>query len=581
MTARRGSRTPVVGALLAAVLLVLTAGCVGLPDQGPVTVADPEDPAASSAGVDYVPPGPSPGESPAEIVQHFLGAMRASSFQTSVARLFLTSEAADAWAPEQRTIVYEDVSRPSPGPRVSVDLAGVAELDAGGRWHGDPGATTRQVSFSLEQVEGEWRISSLPDALVVPLSWVESRYVQVDLHYLDPGGRILVPSPVYLPGGEQLPTRLVTALLDGPGPELSGVVSSALGGVDPRGLTVDVSATGLATLRLTSAQDAEAPASLSESMIAQLAWTLRQVPSVARVRVEVDDVALPTPDGDDSFSVAAGQRFTPDVLGADASLYGLQDGRLVDVGAGATPVEGAEALAAAGISTLSVSLDGRRAAGQTAEGTVVAVALDDAAEPPTSVRVDGVAQTGWDAAGRMWILDGGRDARVRVVHQGSVETVVVPGITGEPVRRMIVSRDGSRLVAVVGDDGAQRVVVARVRVDERGGVVGAAPQVSLLDVPIAAGETVVDIGWRSPTEVMVLSRLDGGVVELQRAVVDGSASLTDDTSVLVTPAQRLVASPTPGSNLLLVGPEGAEEYDGTRLLPTPAAAGVTALTYVG
>lgn len=568
-------------AALGLVALLVSSGCVGLPDAGPVTVPDAAPLDSTTAGVDYVPPGPTPGESPAEIVQHFLGAMRATSFQTRVARSFLTSDAAEAWRPETRTIVYDDVSRPATGTRVTVDLTGAAELDAQGRWLGAGASSTRQISFGMEEEDGEWRIASLPDALIVPLTWLEARYAHVEVYFLDPSARILVPTPAYLPGGDQLPARLAAALLDGPGSDLTGVATTAFGGIDARGLTVDVGTDGVATVRLTST-DGVAPTALTEPMVAQLAWTLRQVPSVARVQVRVDDVPLPTPDGSTSFGVTAGQRYAPDVFGADPGLYGLAaGGQVVEVSAGGAVVAGTERLTAAGPQSLSLGVDGRTAAALAADGDLLAVALDDPAGAPATYSAVGRTQVGWDFADRAWVLDGGREARIRMVSQGSAEVIQVPGVSGQQVQRLLVSRDGSRLVAVVGAPGAQRVVVTRVRYDERGGVLDTVPQPSELDVPVADGEVLVDIGWRSPTELVVLSRLPGGLAELQRVAVDGSRTSTSDTDVLVTDADRVVTSPTPGSQLLLVAPGGpTQEWDGSRLLEFDAR-DVAALTYAG
>lgn len=596
-----------VPAVLPAVLLLLAlaAGCVRLPDSGEVTVPTERPGQEATAGLDYVPPGPTPGESPDEIVAHFLGAMRATSRQTSVARSFLTAEAAGSWTPEDRTIVYEDLGRPTGGSRVTTRLEGAAELDARGQWVDDPASASRSLTFELAPENGEWRIAALPDALVVPRSWFEARYQPVDLYFLDPSGRILVPTPVFLPGGSQLPARTVAALLQGPPPGSEGVVTTALGSAAHPGLSVEVSPTGVADVRLPADGDGEegdATAALdeglSEAMVAQLAWTLRQLPSVARVRVSVDGVPLRVPDGEDSFAIGAGERFGPGAVGADPDLFGLTpEGAVVRVRERRLQaVPGTEALQAAGVRTLSVNLYGDRVAGQAGD-RVLLTALDEPDTAPVEVPAAGEAVLAWDFADRTWVLDGGDRARVRVVNQGSVEAVAVPGVTGERATRLLVSRDGSRLVAVVGEPGEQRVVVSRVRYDERGGVVGVVPGTTVLDLreasaaapgttdagtaaPVTTG-VVRDVGWRSPTGLVVLTGLGDDLVELRQLPVDGAPVDSGTTTLLVTTAQRLVASSAPGSDLLLVGPGGVEAYDGERITGVDAVPDVAALTYVG
>lgn len=571
---RRTPRAVVLAALLAVVLGL--AGCVRLPDSGDVTVPDDVPEGVGNAAVDYVPPGPTPGEAPDEIVQHFLGAMRATSLQTSVARSFLTETTAETWAPEQRTIVYEDASRPTSGTTVSVDLQGSASLDDRGQWVGEPSREDRTLTFGMQQEDGEWRIATLPNALIVPLTWLEARFQRADLYFLDPSSRILVPTPVFVPSGEQLAARLVNALLEGPPDTLAGVVDSALGDAGP-GTTVEVSSSGLASIRMTGSEGA--PEALTEPMVAQLAWTLRQVPSVVRIRVLVDDVALRVPDGGADFAVGAGQRYTPDVAGADAGLYGLVGDQVVEVdGAATEPVAGTEELLGTGARRLSVDLYGTRVAAQVADGSVVVVPLDDPSAPTTRIPTEGVARLSWDFAGRLWIADGNDGARLRVVSSGTVTPLNAPDLGGQRLTALTVSRDGSRLVAVIGAPGAQRVVVSRVRYDERGGVADVVEPAQDLAVD-TLGLTVLDVGWRSATEVVVLARLDDTLVQLQRAPVDGSPGADDDTTLLMSDAERLVTSTAPGTPLLLVGPEVVEEYDGARLVASEASA--AGLTYPG
>ncbi|HEY1134757.1 MAG TPA: GerMN domain-containing protein [Nocardioides sp.] len=571
-------RVRVLAALLALVVGVALGGCVRLPDAGDVTVPDDVPDDVGSAAVDYVPPGPAPGETPDEIVQHFLGAMRATSLQTSVARSFLTESAAEAWAPEQRTIVYEDASRPTSGTTVSVDLQGAASLDDRGQWVRDPGGGgDRSVTFGMEQEDGEWRIATLPNALIVPLTWLEARFERADLYFLDPSARILVPTPVFVPSGEQLAARLANALFEGPPDTLAGVVGTSLGTAGP-GIAVDVSSSGLASVRITSGEG-QPPEALTEPMVAQLAWTLRQVPSIVRIRVLVDDVALRVPDGGTEFAVGAGQRYTPDVAGADASLYGLVGDQVVEVdGPDTQPVAGAERLLGAGVRRLSVDLYGTRLAAQVADGSVVVVPLDDPAAPTTRIEAQGTALMAWDFAGRLWIADGGDAARLRVVSSGTVTPVSAPELSGRRVTSIVVSRDGSRLAAVVGPDSAQQVVVARVRYDERGGVADVVQPAH--ELPVATpGVAVLDVGWRSATELLVLARLDENLVQLQRVPVDGSPGADDDATLVMSDAQRLVSSTAPGTALLLVGPETVEEYEGSRLVASEVAA--AGLTYPG
>ena len=96
----------------------------------------------------------------------------------------------------------------------------------------------------------------------------------------------------------------------------------------------------------------------------------------------------------------------------------------------------------------------------------------------------------------------------------------VRGITGEDVRRFIVSRDGSRIIAVLRGAERDHIVASRIRYDASGRAIGdqgaAHPWVS-------SGTTRIrDIGWTSPTTIAVLDQLSVSQAEVRILNVDGS-----------------------------------------------------------
>ena len=69
---------------------------------------------------------------------------------------------------------------------------------------------------------------------------------------------------------------------------------------------------------------------------------------------------------------------------------------------------------------------------------------------------------------------------------------------------MLVSRDGSRLVAVLDRRRRDRMLVSRIRYDQRGRALGGTPARAIAweDQTRAS---VLDIGWSSPTSLAVLT----------------------------------------------------------------------------
>ena len=71
-------------------------------------------------------------------------------------------------------------------------------------------------------------------------------------------------------------------------------------------------------------------------VVAQLAWTLRQVPGLTRIRITSGDAPVPLPDGRRDFSVQEGDAFAPTVRDASDRLFGVDKGRIVAYRRGST-----------------------------------------------------------------------------------------------------------------------------------------------------------------------------------------------------------------------------------------------------
>src|SRR5690606_2597499 len=154
-------------------------------------------------------------------------------------------------------------------------------LDRRGAWEGTLGDGTTTIPVPMAREDGEWRITEPPDALVVPETFFRTRFERAALYHVHPSLQVLVPQIVYVPGGDQMATRLVRGLLEGPRPGLDDGLRSFL----PTGVDVELSVPvtrGRAEIALAST--AGMPAQVdpdpeaNKLLAAQLSWTLRQVP---------------------------------------------------------------------------------------------------------------------------------------------------------------------------------------------------------------------------------------------------------------------------------------------------------------
>jgi len=540
---RRRLARPVLALAAAAAL----SSCVQLPTTGPVVEEESSHQGAAVEGPVTHPRPPQPGDTPQEIAKGFLNAMTATPIRTTVAGQFLTRQARDEWQPQTRTIVYTDESV-NGGQQVNVRLRGARALGSRGEWQGALPRTESVVQLPMRpQAPGRWRIARAPDALIVPDVWYQQHFQPATLYFFDPTGRILVPEPVHLPEGDQLATFLVRSLLLGPPEALHQVARSFIPPGLSAGLSVTVSRSGVAQVTLRGVVPGALPRRTTELMLAQLAWTLRQEPSVKSFEVTIAGRQVRDSTGSSVFSVNAYDRYDPTVRLASPQLYALRHGRLVSGQAHhLTAVDGPFGSGAVGIGAFAVSLDDTRIAGVTPDRLLTGPVRGGTRVHEVYLAAGRLLRPSFDFAGRLWDVDRSpRGARVVVVYGGRAHRVDVPGVTGEPVRRFVVSRDGSRLVAVIRARHRDRLVVSRLRYDAQGRVLGATDTRQL---PWQAGGSprITDIGWVSPTTVAVLHQLTRQYAEVRQLSVDGSTPESEASTATIDLARQPGVT-TPGN----------------------------------
>lgn len=518
--------------VLVLVLVLLPLGCARLPSSGPVRPAPDQGHETDTGVLEFTPAGPKPGATRVQIVADFLTAMTASPPTTSIAREYLTDESSRSWVPEKSTVVYDtrelDVDRP--GVRLRLD--GVTRLDGRGTWLGDPthGAGLRW-RLKLVRESGQWRISDPPDALMLPRSDFEDRFAQYFLYYFDQTGQVLVPEPVYVPRGAQAPTQLVSGLLQGPEPGLDDVERTYLPArtrLDD--LSVPIGPGGTAEVSLSDQVLTLDPTTL-ELALAQLGWTLQQVPGVERMRVTVGGSPLDLPGGRPDLSFDAFSDYDPAASWASGALYGLRAGRVVSWDDGSEhPVSGPLGARALGVRTIAVDLPGDNIAAVTQDGRSVLVgprysSADGATGPQDVTTVyqgSDVLRPSYDVYGQLWLADRTADgAELVVVRKGKARALTASGVTGEDVRALAVSRDGTRLLTVIRTADGDELRISRVRHDRDGAVLGLTPARRVGLGPTAL--RVRALGWRAPGTIALLVPITSDTWQVTMVRLDGSS----------------------------------------------------------
>ncbi len=542
---------------LLACLLSAPSACVSMPESGPVvdTQATARVDDERATAIDPLPPQPD--ASVVQIAQGFLEAMTQTPISTnvdiSVAREYLAEDARATWNPDASTVIYEESTPPvASGADARIQLSGAERLDARGAWVGDLDRSSSTLALRMVLEDGEYRIIDPPDALIVPASWFEQRFREVSLYYFDRTGQILVPESVFVPRGQQLASSLTEGLLEGPAGDARRVVRTFI----PSGLDVGLSvpiADGVAEVSLLG----EAPerwADASALVLAQLAATLRQDPSVSSIRVTIGGQPVTLPGGPAGFPVEGDSLYSTTGYQASTLLFGLDaEGRMVAGPAEELdPVSGPWGSQDVGARSIAIDLGGQVAAAISADGTAVlrGPVRDDGTPQRIEQILSGFSDLlapAWDFAGRMWLVDRTPEgARVSYVVGERNRTVDVPGISGSDVVAFLVSRDATRLVAVVRAPGGDEVRTARILVNDQGRVRRAVPGTTI-EADDGGELRVRDLAWASPTSVSLLSRVSPELSEVRTVTIDGSPrGLSSLSTTVAGPVASLAGSPLEG-----------------------------------
>lgn len=564
--------------------VLLASACVSMPSEGPVTEVDTDVSGSTTPGIDYDPQPPQAGESPAEIVEGFMEAMKAKPSRTNVASEFLTASARQRWSPDNKIITYGELGDPDGGAEVKLPMADIEEYDARGAWQR---STTQQVkTFDLTTEDGEWRIDELPDALIVPQTWFEEQFRRMSLYFFDPTTQILVPEPVYVPTGEQLASSLVGGLLNDPSSDSRITRTFVPPGFDYR-TSVPITSAGVAEVSLVGDAAAVDDAA-RQRILTQLIWTLRQEPRIRAVQLSIGDEEQDIPGEVIQVNLDVGDAFDPSGAQSSGDLFGLVDGRLVRGSVGSLlPTSGPFGVERLGVRSIGVNLAGDRVAGVSGNGRSLLVAPVDvdgrAVEVASGAR--DLLPPAWDFENRIWLAD-------RTVEGAAISVVVgdqpprpidVPGISGRDIRHLLVSRDGSRLVAVVSTPKGDRILASRILHSEAGRVLRATRAVLLDFVPDSANQLVRDIGWRSPTTISVLTDITEALSLVETISADGAPGdlSIGGASRLRGGTRQLVSSPVPGAEVFAVARQSVSDLTAPERPPSPLPGGLTSLTYVG
>jgi len=493
--------------VFALVAILALAGCTALPTSGPVRVAGPQN-VTDDVSVQYLPAGPVAGASQREILDGFLAAGAAAQDNYRVSRSFLTDKFATEWDPTAETLVRgASLDYASSGTdSLSITTPILARIARGGNYTEEKLGATQSFDVKFIQVEGEWRISRAPDAILLRRSTFESAFQPYSVFFYNSDRTTLIPEVRYFPRQGDPATRVARAVIAGPSANLphaatafpagSALVASPIEVVDGRAL-VDVTSDVI-----------EASVDDQRAMLIEMTASLTALSSITSVDLTVDRTVLSISTFGSSAILTLPLVNDNPVVMSDG-VFGFVSGSRVDPIAPLNDRIGE-------LEPLSISFDGSAVA---AVGTASGVYRVGSQNTLVSNQRSAV-EPQIDDAGAVWWVRPTSPAAVTVWIGGSVQSFSGPWSSSGRIAAIEVSREGSRIAIAVNGSAGPALYIASIDRDSSRAVRGIA---GFHELPLG-GNAVIDIAWADAisvaaiTENVALSYVElasvGGITEV-------------------------------------------------------------------
>lgn len=505
MREKRGLQAGLLAGLLAT-LLVLS-GCAAIPSGGESGAIDVEE-RPERVQSEIEPEGPVEGADPNSIVRGFLAAGAGYSDDFGVARSFLTDDFANEWDPQSNVVImptgddFDTVTAEvsSDQQSISMTVPVDASLDGQRVYREERRGSEADRDFSLRQVNGEWRISSAPQGLVLTAASFTTVYDSYPLYFYTPGFDHLVADPRWFVRSPAAATEVMTELLGGPADHLGGSVISALpdgAQLEPRSVTVSGGIAQVGLDETAQGLDEET----NSRILGQVSATLRGLSSTNAIEVTTPAGSLNAPPGD---SAPVGVRIDArPVLIADGTLARLDETRVDPIPdmpeLGDDPTDPAVSI---DDSTYAYLADG----GQ----ELHRILPDGGGDGVILTDEDGLTGPSFDRYGSIWTAsrEQGDSGRVSVIlESGDTVDVSVQWLANRAVESLRVSRDGTQLAVLSRNgSGAPRIDVIGINRAPDGTPTGVVPSAPLR---VGAGfDRIVDLSWAGSAQLAVLATDD-------------------------------------------------------------------------
>jgi hypothetical protein len=546
--------------LLAVLLAVLVAaGCAAIPTETSPIAVNPSAGNASEAAA----PKPVKDIDPLTLVREFVNASANPEGDYAAAKAYLTEDAKKAWNTKGTPTIIDTTFNTVPTPGVTADDKHRIVLLQGrnvGRLQLEDNSFIQLIGpldtpIGIERdAENQWRISSPPDGVYVPLGGFQQNYRRVTLFFYSPDFSVLVPDPrwVVIAPSTSIPSRVTSLLLKGPAVGMRGALVSAIPNGAAQRKNTSEADDGALEVDLTKVGDITVQT--GKQIAAQVVKSLAGVTS-SRIRLLVEGQSI-NPDQREwrPADVQTGEELATPNAGLNGMLVG--DGRVKQITG--DPVPGPAGAGDYQVLSAAQSLDGSRLAvvSRAGDNSVrLRVGPVQEALAEVDLRASVMTRPTWLLSVRqgepsieVWtVADAANVVRVIKTDRGWTANAVNASELTElgGITELRLSRDGTRAAAVVGG----KLVVAAVVRDQDSAVSLRSPRHLQ---PSVLGTSALALDWLAQDVLVVSTSLPA--YPIVKVNIDGVRVERYNTSNLTVPVASVTAAP--GRNVLAVDQSG-------------------------
>lgn len=354
-------------------------------------------------------------------------------------------------------------------------------------------ATENELEFTLQQVEGEWRVATAPDGTVLSRTEFGEVFSPFTLYFYDPTFTQAVPDVRWFVERPTVATSLVKVLLEGPAPYLEGGVITA---IPPNTALARNSVTvenGRADVQLSGGPSLQSASALDlERLRTQLTQTLSNIASITSTQLSINNQVINTQDLENYREPAINAEVPPFVLGVENNRLVMRDNLSASENQSLV-------FAQNGVAPAQPAMNYSRTSFSFTAADRSELWLATLSEAQVVHRGVGILQPSYDHQNWLWIAqEGGSVLTLAAGQRGAEPRTLETWLHGQTLLSLAVARDGARVALVTSTDGATSAWISAIRRAEDGVPLG------LLD-PVQVGADISPDGveWVSDEDVIL------------------------------------------------------------------------------